>query len=119
MWVRKEGAALLPLLKELGRPEGVSKEFWTRAVQKTTKMARLYPEYLAVHDPLPPSAVELTDKSLSVLRLQSKGLTRGEIAQKLGLSERSVKYQSEQAYRKLGVNNKTEAIEAARKLNLL
>lgn len=115
----REGAALLPLLKELGRPEGVSKEFWTRVVQKTTKMARLYPEYLAVHDPLPPSAVELTDKSLSVLRLQSKGLTRGEIAQKLGLSERSVKYQSEQAYRKLGVNNKTEAIEAARKLNLL
>lgn len=115
----REGAALLPLLKELGRPTGVSKEFWDRVVQKTAKMAKLYPEYLAVHAPLTPGAVELSDKSLSVLRLQSMGLTRGEIAQKLGLSERTVKYQSEQAYRKLGVSNKTEAIEAARKLNLL
>ena len=115
----REGAALLPLLQELGRPKGVSEAFWDRVVEKTAKMAKLYPEYLAVHQPPAPGTVELSDRTLSVLRLQSMGLTRGEIAQKLGLSERTVKYQSEQAYRKLGVSNKTEAIEAARKLNLL
>ena len=115
----REGAALLPLLKALGKPNGVGREFWHNVLEKTTRMARLYPDYLAVREPLTPGSVRLTDKSLQVLRLQSMGLTRSEIALKLGLSERTVKYQSEQAYRKLGVNNKTEAIEAARKLNLL
>ena len=47
------------------------------------------------------------------------GMTVSEIAQQLNLSERSVKYQSEQAYRKLGVNNKIEAIETARRMHLL
>lgn len=51
--------------------------------------------------------------------MQSMGLSCGEIAQQLNLSERSVKYQSEQAYRKLGVNNKIEAIETARRMHLL
>ena len=39
------------------------------------------------------------------------GLSRGEIAQQLNLSE--------QAYRKLGVNNKIEAIETARRMHSL
>lgn len=47
------------------------------------------------------------------------GVSHGEIAQQLNLIERSVKYQSEQAYRKLGVNNKIEAIETARRMHLL
>lgn len=51
--------------------------------------------------------------------MQSMGVSRGEIAQQLNLIERSVKYQSEQAYRKLGVNNKIEAIETARRMHLL
>ena len=37
----------------------------------------------------------------------------------LQLSERSVKYQCEQAYHKLGTSNKVEALSSARKLNLL
>lgn len=56
---------------------------------------------------------------LQVLRLQDRGLTRSEIARQLQLSERSVKYQCEQAYHKLGTSNKVEALAAARKLNLL
>ena len=57
--------------------------------------------------------------ALQVLRLQDRGLTRSEIARRLQLSERSVKYQCEQAYHKLGTSNKVEALAAARKLNLL
>ena len=57
--------------------------------------------------------------ALQVLRLQDRGLTRSEIARQLQLSERSVKYQCEQAYHKLGTSNKVEALAAARKLNLL
>ena len=51
--------------------------------------------------------------------LSGEGLTRSEIARQLQLSERSVKYQCEQAYHKLGTSNKVEALAAARKLNLL
>lgn len=58
-------------------------------------------------------------RALQVLRLQDRGLTRSEIARQLQLSERSVKYQCEQAYHKLGTSNKVEALAAARKLNLL
>lgn len=64
-------------------------------------------------------AALLSERALQVLRLQDRGLTRSEIARQLQLSERSVKYQCEQAYHKLGTSNKVEALAAARKLNLL
>ena len=83
-------------------------------------MAEAYPLYLTVNAPtVQPGAVQLSERGLQVLRLQAKGMTRAEIAQQLQLSERSVKYQSEQAYHKLGTNNKVEALAQARKLNLL
>ena len=98
----REGAALLPLLQELGCPEGVDEA------------------YLSTNAPAAlPGAVQLSERALQVLRLQDRGLTRSEIARQLQLSERSVKYQCEQAYHKLGTSNKVEALAAARKLNLL
>ena len=116
----REGAALLPLLQELGTPESIAPAFYQAVLEETRTMAEAYPLYLSVNAPaVQPGAVQLSERSLQVLRLQAKGLTRAEIAQQLQLSERSVKYQCEQAYHKLGVGNKLEAIEQARKLNLL
>ena len=78
------------------------------------------PLYLSTNAPAAlPGAVQLSERALQVLRLQDRGLTRSEIARQLQLSERSVKYQCEQAYHKLGTSNKVEALAAARKLNLL
>lgn len=80
----------------------------------------LSPLYLSTNAPAAlPGAVQLSERALQVLRLQDRGLTRSEIARQLQLSERSVKYQCEQAYHKLGTSNKVEALAAARKLNLL
>lgn len=116
----REGAALLPLLQEMGCPAGLDEAFWQEVLDKTSTMAEAYPLYLTVHAPtVQPGAVQLSERGLQVLRLQAKGLTRAEIAQQLQLSERSVKYQSEQAYHKLGTNNKVEALAQAWKLNLL
>ena len=90
----REGAALLPLLQELGYPEGVDEAYWQEVLGKTRTMAEAYPLYLSTNAPAAlPGAVQL--------------------------SERSVKYQCEQAYHKLGTSNKVEALAAARKLNLL
>lgn len=116
----REGAALLPLLQELGCPEGVDEAFWQEVLGKTRAMAEAYPLYLSTNAPAAlPGAVQLSERALQVLRLQDRGLTRSEIARQLQLSERSVKYQCEQAYHKLGTSNKVEALAAARKLNLL
>lgn len=116
----REGAALLPLLQELGCPEGVDEAYWQEVLGKTRTMAEAYPLYLSTNAPAAlPGAVQLSERALQVLRLQDRGLTRSEIARQLQLSERSVKYQCEQAYHKLGTSNKVEALAAARKLNLL
>lgn len=116
----REGAALLPLLQELGCPEGVDEAYWQEVLGKTRTMAEAYPLYLSTNAPAAlPGAVQLSERALQVLRLQDRGLTRSEIARRLQLSERSVKYQCEQAYYKLGTSNKVEALAAARKLNLL
>lgn len=116
----REGAALLPLLQELGCPEGVDEAYWQEVLGKTRTMAEAYPLYLSTNAPAAlPGAVQLSERALQVLRLQDRGLTRSEIARQLQLSERSVKYQCEQAYHKLGTSNKVEALAATRKLNLL
>ena len=116
----REGAALLPLLQELGCPEGVDEAYWQEVLGETRTMAEAYPLYLSTNAPAAlPGAVQLSERALQVLRLQDRGLTRSEIARRLQLSEQSVKYQCEQAYHKLGTSNKVEALAAARKLNLL
>lgn len=116
----REGAALLPLLQELGCPEGVDEAYWQEVLGKTRAMAEAYPLYLSTNAPAAlPGAVQLSERAQQVLRLLDRGLTRSEIARQLQLSERSVKYQCEQAYHKLGTSNKVEALSAARKLNLL
>lgn len=113
----REGSALLDLLRELQDTGKAGGAFFAEVLAKTSRLAEAYPGYL--RRSAGAEQARLTDRCLQVLRMQSMGLSRGEIAQQLNLSERSVKYQSEQAYRKLGVNNKIEAIETARRMHLL
>ena len=113
----REGSALLELLRELQDTGKAGGAFFAEVLAKTSRLAEAYPGYL--RRSAGAEQTRLTDRCLQVLRMQSMGLSLGEIAQQLNLSERSVKYQSEQAYRKLGVNNKIEAIETARRMHLL
>lgn len=115
----REGAALLPLLRVLEKNGAMNSAYRRSVLEHTEKMAQTYPQYLTLSTTLSAGAVQLSEKAIQVLRLLAVGCSRGEIAYKLGVSERSVKYQSEQAYHKLGATNRMEAIEAARKLNLL
>jgi LuxR family maltose regulon positive regulatory protein len=61
----------------------------------------------------------LTGRETSVLRLLPSTLTPREIAAELYLSLNTIKTHSRSLYRKLGVNSRHEAIEAARRMNLL
>ena len=51
----REGAALLPLLQELGCPEGVDEAYWQEVLGKTRTMAEAYPLYLSTNAPAAPA----------------------------------------------------------------
>jgi LuxR family maltose regulon positive regulatory protein len=61
----------------------------------------------------------LTDRELDVLRLMAEGLKYEEIAQRLFISVNTVRSHVKVIYGKLQVRNRTQAIERARRLQLL
>jgi LuxR family transcriptional regulator, maltose regulon positive regulatory protein len=61
----------------------------------------------------------LSDRELEVLRLIDQGLSNSEIAAKLVLSTGTVKVHSHNIFSKLGVSNRTQAVNKARALGLL
>ncbi len=64
-------------------------------------------------------ALGLTDRERSVLELMAAGSTNPEIAASLHLSKHTVKEHTSSVYRKLGVRNRTEAVQRAQRLGLL
>ncbi|WP_275080585.1 LuxR C-terminal-related transcriptional regulator [Mycolicibacterium goodii] len=65
------------------------------------------------------AAEELTPKELDVLRLLATRLSRRDIGQRLFVSLNTVKTHQRAIYRKLGVDNRTSAVDRGRELRLL
>ena len=61
----------------------------------------------------------LSQRELEVLRLIAEGLSNQEIAARLYLSVRTIKFHTGNIYGKLGVKSRTEAVARARALGLL
>ena len=61
----------------------------------------------------------LSDREIEVLRLVAKGLANQVIATRLFLSVHTVKAHTRNIYSKLGVNNRTQAVDRARTLGIL
>ena len=72
---------------------------------------------LARHAPTP--AERLTERERDVLRLLARGHTNAEIAQELFISLRTVEAHRAGLRTRLGVHNRAELVDAARKLGLL
>ncbi|MEP7291591.1 MAG: LuxR C-terminal-related transcriptional regulator, partial [Chloroflexota bacterium] len=66
-----------------------------------------------------PLSEPLSARELEVLHLIAEGLSNAEIAQKLFISIATIKVHAGNIYGKLGVNNRTQAVALAQKLNLL
>jgi DNA-binding NarL/FixJ family response regulator len=61
----------------------------------------------------------LTKREVEILRLAARGLSNGEIAKQLWVTEQTVKFHLANTYRKLGVSNRTGAARQAQLLGLL
>jgi LuxR family maltose regulon positive regulatory protein len=70
-------------------------------------------------DATPPPLEPLTERELAVLRYLPTMLKTGEIAADLFVSANTVKTHQQAIYRKLGVNNRRDAVERARSTKLL
>ena len=66
-----------------------------------------------------PSALGLSERERAVLELMASGATNPEIAGVLHLSRHTIKEHSSSLYRKLGVRNRTEAVQRAQRIGLL
>ena len=61
----------------------------------------------------------LSERELEVLQLIAKGLTNREVGARLYLTQNTVKAHARTIYSKLGVNNRTQAVNRARTLGLI
>ena len=69
--------------------------------------------------PKTPNVDVLTDRELSILRLVAEGLSNLDIANRLFVTEQTVKFHLSNIYRKLGVANRTEATRYAYRAKLI
>ncbi len=117
--ISEECSAVLPLLKEIQKfyfAEPGAKRDWFRTVfTETERISEYYPGYLT-------GAVQrrqFSEEQLEILRLQASGLALKEIASRLYMSLRAVKYHAAENYRKLDAMGKTDAVQKARDLHLI
>lgn len=68
-------------------------------------------------DPAP--SISLTDRETEVLEIAAEGMSNREIASRISLSPRTVEVHLHNAYKKLGVGSRTEAVVTAMKLGLI
>jgi two-component system response regulator DesR len=69
------------------------------------------------HEPV--GALGLTERERAVLELMAGGSTNPEIAAELHLSKHTIKEHTSAVYRKLGVRNRTQAVQRAQRLGLV
>jgi LuxR family maltose regulon positive regulatory protein len=105
-----EGEPMRQLLVEAVRHK-VKPEFAQQLLNR-------FPSDRVAHQPI--GLVEpLSDREIEVLQLVAEGRSNQEIAARLYLSLRTIKFHTSNIYGKLGVKNRTEAVAKARELGLL
>ena len=93
------------------------KDWPARRIASAVRLVGLGKTVFERHDRI--STLGLSDRERSVLELMASGSTNPEIAEELNLSKHTVKEHTSAVYRKLGVRNRTEAVQRAQRLGLV
>ena len=91
---------------------------FARAAERA-RPPRLAPDLAPRPEAEPPLLEELTGRELEVLRLLAEGLPNKTIAQRLDISEHTVKFHVNALLGKLGAGSRTEAVVRATRLGLI
>lgn len=132
----------LEIALQLGEPQGYIRSF----IDEGTRMAKLLTDYLKAQKASsirnnPPVSLAyvkqllqalnirvednplikeiLTEQEKKILLLISGGLSNKEIAHRLSITGETVKFHIKNVYRKLGVNNRVQALQGAKELMIL
>ena len=111
----REGPVLLQML-EKDKFIWQDAEYKNQVLTECRQMAEAYPSYLSEEGE---EQIALSTNAVKILKLQAEGMASAAIAQRMKLSEATVKYHCRETYRKLGVKNKTAAITEARRRKLI
>jgi len=71
------------------------------------------------NDSVPQPVGELTAREIEVLRLLAEGVANKEIAERLGISDHTVKFHISSIFGKLGASSRTEAVTLGIRLGLI
>ncbi len=93
------------------------KDWPARRIAGAVRMVGLGRTVFEPHDR--PSTLGLSERERAVLELMASGSTNPEIAGELHLSRHTIKEHTSSLYRKLGVRNRTEAVQRAQRIGLL
>src|SRR3990170_4250858 len=91
-------------------------------IRATFQGKMVFSSEVGVHLMAPPQPVvdfHLTDRELEVLVLLAEGLTNQQSAQKLSISQSTLKFHMTNIFQKLGVQTRSEALVLAAKNNLI
>ncbi len=93
------------------------KDWPARRIASAVRMVAMGKTVFERHDR--PGVLGLSDRERSVLELMAEGSTNPEIAEALHLSKHTVKEHTSSVFRKLGVRNRTEAVQRAQRLGIV
>lgn len=91
-------------------------DFTSQIMELATEVGMHFPDYLKS----PAEYFEpLTVTEKTVLRLMAQGMSNDEIANRMGKKTGTVKFHSNNIFRKLQVQNRQQAVNRGREINLL
>ncbi len=112
------GSISVAAARAVGASGFVPKSWSAADIARAVGLVALGREVFEADTPEAPEVV-LSGREGDVLRLVAAGRTNREIASELFLSPHTVKEHTSALYRKLGVRNRTEAVQRAQRLGLL
>jgi LuxR family maltose regulon positive regulatory protein len=121
-WIRifvDEGPPMATLLQQVAAAGGTS-PYITRLLEAFGILTNQQQEAEPAQTGAPSALVELlSQREVEVLRLLARGRSNSELAQTLVVSVSTVKTHLQHIYSKLGVTNRTQAVDRAQELHLL